>query len=420
MIVYKFGGASVKDPQAVKNLTKIVNETGNHIIIVLSAMDKMTNTLEKLTDAYFHNNQEAVQKHFIAAKEYHLSLTHDLFKDGNHAVFGELDNYFKEMEGILQQPPSMNYDFEYDRLVPYGELLSTKITGAYMDEHGGGCAWTDVRQCLKTDDNYRDAKVNWKLTKKLVAEKFKFSRCNKIITQGFIGSTENNLNTTLGREGSDYTAAILAYILNAKKLTIWKDVPGVLNADPKWFDNTIKLENLSYMDAIELAYYGATVIHPKTIQPLKKKGINLCVKSFLNPDDYGSLIGDVQYESLIPSFIFKMDQVLIHIYPHDFSFIAEENLECIFGHFARNKIKINLMQNSAISFKVCVNNEKQKINKLLQSLEQDFKVTFETGLELITIRYYDQATIDRVLVNKRLLLEQKSKTTIQMVVKDLG
>jgi aspartate kinase len=230
----------------------------------------------------------------------------------------------------------------------------------------------------------------------------------------------NNITTTLGREGSDFTAAILAHILRAVHVTIWKDVPGVLNADPKWFDNTIKLEKISYLDAIELAYYGASVIHPKTIKPLQNKNINLYIKSFIDPDEEGTLVGNLTYDKLIPSFIFNMDQVLIRILPNDFSFIAEDNLATIFGHVYKQGVKINLMQNSAISFQICINNDKRKSRNLIDDLEKDFKVTYETGLELITIRYFDQSTIDRVMINKELLLEQTYKQNVQLIVRDKG
>ena len=280
--------------------------------------------------------------------------------------------------------------------------------------------WTDAREYLKTDGTFREGRIDWDMSARLIKERFNFKNTRLYITQGFIGSTVNNQVTTLGREGSDYTAAILAYVLSAESVTVWKDVPGVLNADPKWFDDTIRLEKISYVDAIELAYYGASVIHPKTIQPLKNRGIKLYVKSFLNPADPGTIIGEDDYERLIPSFIFKMDQVLIHIHPVDFSFIAEDNLEKIFRCFAGFGLKINLMQNSAVGFDVCVNNDINLIPGVIAELGKEFRVSINTGLELITIRYFDEETIRRVMVNKDLLLSQRTRTTIQMVVKDMG
>jgi aspartate kinase len=304
--------------------------------------------------------------------------------------------------------------------VSLGEIISTVIVSNYLNNSGIANQWADARQFLKTDSTFREGRVDWDISDKLIKNRFDFKNNHLYITQGFIGSTVSNLTTTLGREGSDYTAAILAYVLSATSVTVWKDVPGVLNADPKWFDNTVRLEQISYIDAIELAYYGTSVIHPKTIQPLKNKGIPLYVKSFIHPDDPGTVIGNDEYDKLIPSFIFKMDQVLIHVHPTDFSFIAEDNLEKIFRCFAGYGLRINLMQNSAVSFDVCVNNDLSRIPLVLADLEKDFRVSSSAGLELITIRYYDDETIKRVLVNKELLLTQKTKNTIQMVVRDLG
>ena len=278
----------------------------------------------------------------------------------------------------------------------------------------------DVRRSLKTDNNWREAKIDWELSNRLVNEQFAFNGERILITQGFLGSTINDQSTSLGREGSDYTAAILAYMLKAESVTIWKDVPGVLNADPKYFDDTILLEKLSYLDAIELAYFGTSVIHPKTIKPLQNKNINLHVKSFVDPDAPGTLVGNLSYDKLTPSFIFKMDQVLIRISPLDFSFINEGNLEEIFGIFSKHSLKINLMQNSAISFKMIVNNDKRKLRLVTDELEEMYKVAYQTGLELVTIRYFDQSTIERVMINKELILEQRGLQNIELLIRDLG
>jgi aspartate kinase len=277
----------------------------------------------------------------------------------------------------------------------------------------------DIRESLKTDNKFREGKVDWELSAELVQRNFVFNGNHLYLTQGFLGSTINNLTTTLGREGSDYTAAILAYLLDAEKVVIWKDVPGVLNADPKWFDDTVLLEHLSYQDAIELAYYGASVIHPKTIQPLKKKGIPLQVKSFLKYEHEGTTVGLDDYERLIPSFIFKMDQVLMHISARDFSFITEDYLSMILGSFARNGLKINLMQNTAISFQVCVNRDENRLARVINDLGEHFNVETESKLELVTIRYFDQATIERVTLGKRIILEQHNRTVAQMVMCDI-
>jgi aspartate kinase len=420
MKVFKFGGASVKDAASVRNIASILENYTDNLVVVISAMGKTTNALERVLHAFILNDKLQAIAELTAIRQYHQEIALTLVPDNNHALFGELDNLFTGMERKLDHAPSGSYNQEYDQLVSLGEIISTIIVSNYLQYKGIVNEWTDARQFLKTDGTFREGRVEWDITERLIRNRFSFSGTRLYITQGFVGSTVNNLTTTLGREGSDYTAAILAYALKAESVTVWKDVPGVLNADPKWFDDTVRLEKISYLDAIELAYYGASVIHPKTIQPLKNKGIRLYVKSFLNPSDPGTVIGVDDYEKLIPSFIFKMDQILIHVHPVDFSFIAEDNLEKIFRCFAGYGLKINLMQNSAVSFDICVNNDRSRIPAVLADLEKDFRVSSTTGLELITIRYYDDATIARVLVNKDLLLTQRTKSTIQLVVKDLG
>lgn len=418
MKVFKFGGASVKNAEAVKNVVKIMKNYNEKILIVVSAMGKTTNALEEIAKLFF--NEKNTAENFKALRDFHFTIVEQLFPEKTNSIYHDLELAFDELLSVLKKQPSLNFDFDYDQIVSFGEIFSTRIVSAYLNYSGIQVKYMDVRKYLKTDNTFREAKVDWELSTNLVRKAFNFIDEKIYLTQGFIGSTTNNLCTTLGREGSDYTAAILAYILDAESVAIWKDVPGVLNADPKWFDNTVRLEQLSYSDAIELAYYGATIIHPKTIKPLQNKNIKLHVKSFLNSDDIGTVIGDLSYESLIPSFIFKMDQVLIQISPLDFSFIAEENLKTIFGYFSRHNVKINLMQNSAISFQICVNNDQTRVPDLLNDLRKEFKVWYDIGLELITIRYYDDSTIQRVMVNKQLVLEQKSNRTVQLVVKDLG
>jgi aspartate kinase len=419
MIVFKFGGASIKDAEAVRILANIVAAYNDRIIIVVSAMGKTTNALEKVTAHYFNNSTE-LQSALEIVESYHYNIINDLFADKNNPVYREIDGIFSKLKEKLGQEHSFQYNFEYDQIVPVGEILSTKIVDAWLKLSGIDSVWLDIRKYLKTDNNFREANIDWDLSGTLVKDAFNFSSNKVYVTQGFIASTTSNLSTTLGREGSDYTAAVIAHILDIPNITIWKDVPGVQNADPKWFDNTVKIDKISYLDAIELAYYGTGVIHPKTIQPLQRKNIKLHIKSFLNPKETGTVIGNYTYDKLVPSFIFKMNQVLIQIYPRDFSFIAENNLEKIFGCFAKYGLKINLMQNTAINFKVCVNDDHTRINPVINDLRNDFDVSYEPYLELITIRYYDDATIKRLMVNKDLLLEQRSRKTIQMVVRDLG
>ena len=420
MKVFKFGGASVRDANAVRNIASILKSYPHNLVVVISAMGKTTNALERVLHAHLSNDRTTAASELKGIRDFHLRIAADLIPIEKHPLFNELDNIFTGLEKKLENKSSVAYNQEYDQVVSWGEIISTIIVSNYLSYAGLANQWTDAREYLKTDGTFREGRVDWDMSTRLIKERFSFNNTNLYITQGFIGSTVNNLITTLGREGSDYTAAILAYVLSAESVTVWKDVPGVLNADPKWFDDTIRLEKISYVDAIELAYYGASVIHPKTIQPLKNKGIRLYVKSFLHPDDPGTVIGEDDYEKLIPSFIFKMDQVLIHVYPVDFSFIAEDNLEKIFRCFAGYGLKANLMQNSAVSFDVCVNNDHSRIPGVIEELEKEFRVSFSTGLELITIRYYDEDTIARVLVNKDLLLAQRTRTTIQMVVKDQG
>jgi aspartate kinase len=420
MLVYKFGGASVKDAEAVRNIVGILKDHKGHIIVVISAMGKTTNNLERIIDRYVSKDQSGLSDEVAALKSYHFEIINDLFEDKNHSVYKDIDKVFADLDRELGKEPSLNFDHDYDQLICFGEILSTKIIAHYLQFQQIRAEWKDVRFSIKTNNAYREARVNWEVTKQLVPEHFQFGKNQIIVTQGFLGSTVDNITTTLGREGSDYTGAILAHVLKAKKLVIWKDVPGVLNADPKWFDDTVLLPELSYLDAIELAYYGASVIHPKTIKPLQNKNINLHVKSFKNPEAEGTIISNVDYEKLVPSFIFKMDQVLIRISPEDFSFIAEDHLQTIFGILSENRIKINLMQNSALKFVICINNDKRKLPQIIDQLEEEFKVSYETGLELITIRYFDESTIERVMINKDLILEHRDKKNIQLIVRDRG
>ncbi len=417
MKVFKFGGASVKDANAVKNVGSILNLFPNEdIIVVISAMGKVTNALERLTDAFFYKKENASDV-LNEIKKYHFDIVDQLFSNKQHPIYDELNNTFVELEWAIEDEPTHSYNHEYDQIVSMGELISTKIVSAYLNEVKISNQWLDARGIIQTDNTYREGRVDWELTQKLSENLSKQKGIT--ITQGFIGGTSENFTTTLGREGSDYTAAILAFTTNSESVTIWKDVPGVLNADPKWFDETKKLEQISYQDAIELAYYGATVIHPKTIKPLQNKKIPLFVKSFIDPNEKGTVINEIQSPLPIPCFIFKVNQVLISISPKDFSFIIEENLSDIFNLFAEKQVKVNVMQNSAISFSVSVDNDERKLPDLIKTLQKQYRVLYNDNLELITIRYYDQATIERVTIDKKILLEVKSRNTVQLVVKNV-
>lgn len=421
MFVFKFGGASVKSADAVRNIVEILRRyQDDEIVVVVSAMGKTTNALERIIDFYSEKKEEEMNNEFEQLRQYHLEIVNGLFVEKNHPVYLEIDGFFEELAKRLTKAPTLNYDYDYDQLICYGELLSTSIICQFLNESGVATRWMDIRRSLKTDNKWREARVDWELSSRLVSEHFAFNGEKILITQGFLASTINDQTASLGREGSDYTAAILAYILKAESVTIWKDVPGVLNADPKYFDDTILLKKLSYLDAIELAYFGTSVIHPKTIKPLQNKNINLHVRSFLNPDAPGTIVGNLSYDKLTPSFIFKMDQVLIRTSPLDFSFINENNLEEIFGILNKHGMKINLMQNSAISFIMIVNNEKRKLRLVVDELEEKYKVAYQTGLELVTIRYFDQSTIDRVMINKELIMEQRGVLNIELLIRDLG
>ncbi len=324
---------------------------------------------------------------------------------------------FNHLEAKLQEPASLNYDFEYDQVVSYGEILSTKIVSSYLNYVGFKNKWLDVRTFFKTDNHYREAHIDWELSTKLARKVFNFNDCNAYVVQGFIGSTSENFFTTLGREGSDYTASILSYMLDAEKMVVWKDVPGILNADPRLFPSAQKLPEISYLEAIEMTYYGAQVIHPKTMKPLQNKNIPLYVKSFVEPHLEGSVIHSVDHTlQLVPVIIIKKDQVLISISPTDFSFIAEHNLSDIFALFAKYRLKVNLSQNSALSFSVCTDSMENKYLEVIEILKQNYKVLYNENAELITIRYYTDEVISQLTAQRKILVEQKSRKTARFVV----
>ncbi len=400
----------MKDAAGVRNIIDIVRTKGQHAVVVVSAMGKTTNALEAIVRAYTNRQIADLRASLTALRTYHESIAADL-----GCSLSGITPFFDQLDAILLQTPAAPYDEIYDQIVSVGELLSTRIVADYGIQTGLNIRWLDARQLIQTDGTFREGRVDWAVTGRQIADAITGNEI--IITQGFLGQTNSGKTTTLGRDGSDYTAAILAHCLDADSVTIWKDVPGVLNADPKYFDETVLLDILTYQDAIELAYYGATVIHPKTIKPLQNKGIPLHVRSFIHPEAPGTVVGNSEQRLTTPSFIFKVDQVLISLHPNDFSFIAEENLSLIFSQFAQAGVKINLMQNTAISFSVVVDNNPDRLPTLIDALRQDFRVSYNDGLELITIRHHDEVTINRVLINKALLLEQKSRYTAQLVVK---
>lgn len=419
MKVFKFGGASVKDADGVKNVVSVIQKhMTDNLLVVVSAMGKTTNALEKVTDAYFYGSANGIDL-LNDVRAYHIEIMTNLFPK-NHSIYDEVTNLFVEIEWAVEDPPTGTYDFEYDQIVSIGELVSSKIIAAYLKLSGISVTWFDARDVVKTDNTYREGKIDWVTSQTMYNDHLGRKINSKIsLTQGFIGCTSENFTTTLGREGSDFSAAIFAYLSDAESVTIWKDVPGVLNADPKWFAETVLLNHISYSEAIELAYYGATVIHPKTIQPLQNKLIPLYVKSFLNPDLEGTQIdANSKSDALIPSYIFKVNQTLLSILPRDYSFVVENNLSTIFGLFSKYRVKINLMENSAISFSVCVDTDTKKLTPLISALEVDYKVLYNAALELVTVRHYNQAVISKVTTDKTILLEQKSRNTIRMVMRN--
>lgn len=417
MRIFKFGGASVKDADGVKNVASVLEKVGHEdVLIVISAMGKTTNALEVVIKNYFEKSNE-FNASLQEVRKYHNQILLELFDDEDHDVYFAVNSHFADLEYFLRSNKSPNYNFVYDQVISYGEIVSTTIVSHYFNEKGLKNNWIDVRNLIKTDVTYRDANVDWEQTQKLISKGIKKKTLN--ITQGFIGSDENNFTTTLGREGSDYTAAIFAYCLSAESVTIWKDVPGVLNADPRYFENAVLLNQISYREAIELAFYGASVIHPKTLQPLQKKEIPLYVKSFINPLLPGTSVS--KGEDLNPKtscFIVKKNQLLISLSSIDFSFIMEENISEIFALLHKFKIKVSLIQNTAISFSICIEDKFGNFNDLKNILSKKFKVSYNENVSLYTIRHFTKEAAEIVEKDKTILVKQISRETMQVVTKE--
>ncbi|OYU94150.1 MAG: aspartate kinase [Bacteroidetes bacterium B1(2017)] len=418
MKVFKFGGASVKNAEAVRNVGEVLKGfSDTEVLVVVSAMGKTTNQLELLAKAYYEKNN-SINDLYKELKKFHDDIIAGLLIKSDSHTYDDIENLFIELECELENTPDANFDKVYDQIVSYGEIFSSRILSAYLNESGIKNRWMDAQNFISTDNTYREGKVDWEITENLISKKLKpIVKKQMVVTQGFIGRNKDNFTVTLGREGSDYSAAIFAYGLDAENVTIWKDVAGVMNADPKKFPDAIKIDAISYPKAIEMAYYGATVIHPKTIQPLQSKNIPLFVKSFVDPSANGTIVGvSKDKEVHLPTIISKGNQVLISISSKDFSFIVEDNLSKIFNAFATSKIKINLMQNSAISFSVCVDNESEKISHLKAGLEKEYSIKINEDLELLTITNYTSEGLAQLLQNKKQLIEQKTRNTLQFVV----
>ena len=401
----------MKDADSVKNVLRVLSIQGfERCLIVVSAMGKTTNALERVVEFYF--NKSDYQQEIAKIKEEHIQIAKGLF-DENHHVFSEIKLFFDDIESFLRRNKSPNYNFVYDQVVTCGEMISSKILSVYLSDNEVSNQWLDARDFIKTDTNYREGVVNWEDTEKNISQ---LDKAKTYVTQGFIGSDENNFTVSLGREGSDYSAAIFAYCLDAKDMTIWKDVPGVMTGDPRKFENVELLSNISYEEAIEMAYYGASVIHPKTLQPLKQKSIPFFVKSFISPEKAGTKIGISTENQLLESYILKENQVLMRIATRDFSFIAEDHISFIFRELAKRNIKVSLMQNSAISLALCLEDKFNNVDELEAELEQDFNTEIVKNVSLFTIRNARLENLDKLYEGKNVLLEQITKTTVQMII----
>ena len=416
MKVFKFGGASVKNSESIRNILNIISSYNtNKLIVVVSAMDKTTNALEEVVKMYLENNEEYLHK-VDEIFTFHEGICLDLFPK-NHEVFSGLRKLITKIVSLLKNNKSPNHSFVYDQVVSYGELISTFIINSYFIEEKLNPNFIDARNCIKTDSKYREGNIIWDNTNENIRSHVKINQLN--LTQGFIASDKNNFNVTLGREGSDYSAAIFAYAINAESLTIWKDVEGLLNGDPKYFKNTKLIKNISYSEAIELAFYGASVIHPKTLQPVQKKEIPLYVKSFEKPNQKGTEINkNLDLSPKVPCYIFKNNMIFIKIFSLDFSFAIDKNLSHIFKKIDEFKMKVDIIQNSAISFSICLFDKYNQIDNLIKSLEEKFKIEVYKNISLYTIRHFDEQAIKVVSKGKKLLLEQRSEKTVKLIFKN--
>ncbi|PQJ21658.1 aspartate kinase [Tenacibaculum sp. SG-28] len=417
MRVFKFGGASVKDAQAVRNVVRVLQHEGTeNTLVVISAMGKMTNAFEKLIQAYF-DGTDFLQEALDFIQNYHLDIIATLFSDQGHsAIVDKVHHLFGELNGFMIRNKIRDYNYVYDQMVCYGELLSTTIVSEYLQSVGISNTWLDVREVIKTDKNYRDAKVQWEVTENLIQKNVDTKQLN--ITQGFIGSNDD-VTTTLGREGSDYSAGIFAYCLQAESVTIWKDVEGVLNADPRVFKETDLLKEISYAEAIEMAFYGASVIHPKTIQPLEKREIPLFVRSFYDLNNKGTKVSKgVLLKPLVSCFIVKKKQILIGISAKDFSFMVEDNISHVFRKLHEYKLKVNMIQNSALSFSVCVDDKYGNFEHFHQELKAQYTIKSYKDVSLYTIRHFDDKAIASIRNRGKAILRQINTKTAQLVLQE--
>lgn len=419
MKVFKFGGASVQNIERIHLVADILRAYPDQkILVVISAMGKTTNALEKVAEAFFNNHREEALQLFEAVKQSHLTTAKYLLVTHYNEALEQLSNFFTEVEWLLHDKPVRDYDYYYDQIVCAGELLSTGIVSAYLNEAGIANHWIDVRDIVRTDNNFRDANIDWAFTQQKINSEIRplFDNNNIVITQGFIGATDDNESTTLGREGSDYTAAVFANMLNAESQTIWKDVEGVMNADPKSFPDAQFISDLNYTEVIEMAYYGAQVIHPKTIKPLQNKSIPLHVKCFLDKNLPGTVIHNKPVKGLPPIIVVKQQQALIHLHSRDFSFVGEKPVADLYELLAEIRIKPNLMQTGAVSIQVCLDDRADKIEKLAFAASEFFEVEVEKGLTLLTIRHYNEDILQKMIAGHTIELRQQSPETVQVLM----
>lgn len=420
MKVYKFGGASINSVERIKNVASIISQhAGEKILIIISAMGKTTNALEAVVNAFYEGKKEEALELFEQVKNNHLNTLKYITTLQWQPAVDQLKDFFTEVEWLLHDKPVRNYDYYYDQVVCCGELFSTAMVAWHLKENGMNVAWVDVRDIIRTDNNFRDAGVDWGFTKQAITDQVQplFEKHNIVITQGFIGATDENESTTLGREGSDYSAAVFANLLPAGSVTIWKDVEAVMNADPKQFTDAINIHQLSYAEVIEMAYYGAQVIHPKTIKPLQNKGIPLYVKSFIDPTLLGTSISNEHVKGLPPIIVLKEKQVLMQFKSKDFSFVEDKPVDDLHHIFRKIKVKPNLTQNTAISLLCCFDEHAEKTGQLASEASEIFDVIVEKDLTLLTIRHYDEATIEKLTSGKKVVLTQQTPVTVQVLMK---
>lgn len=421
MKVFKFGGASVSNVERIDNIRTILDSyREDKILIVISAMGKTTNALEKVAEAFYNGNKTDALALFEAIKKNHLDISQYLLVTGYNEAYHRLLDIFTEVEWLIHDKPVREFDYYYDQIVCAGELMCTCIVSAFLNESGIQNTWVDVRDIFRTDNNFRDAAIDWDFTQSKVSASITplFEKNNLVIVQGFIGATGDNESTTLGREGSDYTAAVFANMLNAAGVTIWKDVEGVMNADPKTFPDALFLRELNYEEVIEMAYYGAQVIHPKTIKPLQNKNIPLYVKCFLDKDLPGTVIHDGSINDLPPIIVVKHNQALVHLHTRDFSFAGEKPVADLYQLLAGIRIQPNLLQTGAVRIDICLDDRPDRIEKLALSASDFFDVQVEKNLSLLTIRHYREDILQKLTAGKRIRLKQQTPETVQLVISD--